>query len=102
MSTVNYNLKNKGIRIISSEEAWIKSKNGKFKLNPKFSMIGKIEMTMPNIIISTSSNKKPKYKGDTCNLNDFAKKQIVDYFCDDKGKRNNKTVVYLGKDKIKK
>ena len=39
MSTVNYNLKNKGIRIISSEEAWIKSKNGKFKLNPKFSMI---------------------------------------------------------------
>ena len=64
-------------------------------------MIVKIEITIPNVIISTSSNKKPKFKGDTCNLNDFAKKQIVDYSCDDKGKRNNKTVVYLGKDKIK-
>lgn len=40
-------------------------------------MIVKFEITMPNVIISTSSNKKPKFKGDTCNLNDFAKKQML-------------------------
>ena len=35
MSSVNYSLKHKGIRLISSEEAWSKTNNGKYKLNTK-------------------------------------------------------------------
>ena len=40
MSSVNYNLKNKGVRLISSEDAWVKNKNGKVKLNPKYKFVG--------------------------------------------------------------
>ena len=60
MSSVNYNLKNKGVRLVSSEVAWVKGKNGNMKLNPKFSFVGKIETSMPNIIVSATDNKKFK------------------------------------------
>ena len=35
MSSVNYNLKNKGVRLISAKTAWVKGKNGKLHLNSK-------------------------------------------------------------------
>ena len=35
MSSVNYSLKHKGVRLISSEEACSKTNNGKYKLNTK-------------------------------------------------------------------
>ena len=41
MSTVNYSLKHKGVRLISAEEAWVKGKSGKMKLNPKYHFVGK-------------------------------------------------------------
>lgn len=96
MSSVNYSLKHKGVRLISSEDAWVKGKNGKIRLNPKFHFVGKIETTMPNMIITASDKNKPKYKGNTYDLNSTAKRQIVDHFYDDKGKRNKKTVAYFG------
>ena len=49
MSSVNYSLNNKGVRLISTPEAWIKGKNGKFRLNPKYKFIGKIEMIISQI-----------------------------------------------------
>lgn len=96
MSNVNYSLKNKGVRLISSEDAWVKGKNGKTKLNPKFSFVGKIDTRLPNFIMTASDKKKPTYKGNTCDLNATAKRQIVSHFYDDKGKRNKKTVAYFG------
>lgn len=96
MSNVNYSLKRKGIRLIDSSEAWEKSNRGKFKLNKHYDIIGKVEMTMPNLILSASDKRKPVYKGDVCELPAAAKKQIVEHFYDDKGKRNRKTVAYLG------
>lgn len=102
MSSVNYSLKHKGVRLITSSEAWIKSKNGKLKLNPKYSYVGKIDLSMPNMIVTTSDKKKPKYKGNTYDLNSTAKGQIIDHFYDEKGKRNKKTVAYFGIEKNKK
>lgn len=96
MSTVNYNLKHKGVRLIDSREAWIIGKNGNKRLNPKYRFVGKMEMTMPNMIVTASDRKKPKYKGNTYDLNTKAKEQIVDHFYDEKGKRNKKTVAYFG------
>lgn len=96
MSSVNYSLKHKGVRLISSEDAWVKGKNGKIRLNPKFHFVGKIETTMPNMIITANDKNKPKYKGNTYDLNSTAKRQIVDHFYDEKGKRNKKTVAYFG------
>ena len=103
MSSVNYNLNNKGVRLIDSQDAWLCSKSGKLRLNTKkYSFIGKLEMSMPNMLVSVSDKKKPKYRGDVCNLNSTAKKQIVEHFYDDKGKSNHKTVAYFVIEKKKK
>lgn len=48
------------------------------------------------MIVSASDKKKPKYKGNTYDLNREAKKQIVDHFYNDDGKRNRGTVAYFG------
>lgn len=96
MSSINYSLNNKGVRLISSEEAWVKGKNGKVKLNPEFTFVGKIDTRMPNMIIKASDKGKPTYKGNTCDLNNTAKKQIINHFYDDKGRRNKRSVAYFG------
>jgi hypothetical protein len=99
MSTVNYSLRNKGVRLIDSRDAWIKGKNGNLRLNPKYQIVGKIDTRMPNMIVTASDKHKPKYKGSTYDLNRTAKAQIVDHFYDDNGKRNKKTVAYFGIEK---
>ena len=101
MSSVNYSLKHKGVRLIPSEVAWVKNRTGKMKLNPKYSFVGKIETSMPNMIVSASDKRKPTYKGSTYDLNRTAKGQIIDHFYDDKGKRNRRTVAYFGIEKTK-
>ena len=96
MSTVNYSLKHKGVRLIGASEAWITGKNGKKRLNPKYHFVGKIETTMPNMIVTATDKRKPKYRGNTYDLNCTAKSQIVEHFYDENGKRNKKTVAYFG------
>lgn len=98
MSSVNYSLKHKGVKLISSDKAWTKTKAGKRKLNSKYQFVGKIDTKMPNLIISAAEGK-PKYKGNTHDLCAPAKKQIVDHFFDENGKRNRKTVAYFGVEK---
>lgn len=95
MSTVNYSLNNRGVRLVDSKDAWIIGKNGRKRLNPKYKFVGKIEMSMPNMIVSASDKVKPQYRGDICDLNKTAKSEIVNHFYDDKGKRNKKSVAYF-------
>ncbi len=105
MSSVNYSLKHKGVRLISAEEAWVKGKNGKMKLNPEYRFLGKIDSRIPNIIVTSKDKQQPSYKGDFNILNSIAKNQTVKHFYDNNGKRNRKSVAYFGikKDKpIKK
>lgn len=96
MSNVNYSINHKGVRLIPSEKAWVRGKNGKRRLNRDFQFIGKVDTTMPNMIISASDKSKPKFKGDINTLNSVAKGQMVDHFYDEKGKRNRRTVAYFG------
>lgn len=96
MSTVNYSLKHRGVRLVDAHDAWINGKNGFRRLNPKYYFVGKIDIRLPNMIVTASDKRKPKYKGNTYDLNATAKKQIVDHFYNDKGKRNRKTVAYFG------
>lgn len=95
MSNVNYSLNNRGVRLIDSRDAWVVGKNKKSKLNPKYTFIGKIDMDMPNMIVTASDKKKPAYRGDIKDLNRTAKEQIVDHFFDSAGKRNKKKVAYF-------
>ena len=102
MSSVNYSLKNKGVRLISAEEAWVQGKNGKRKLSPKYLFIGKIDTKLPNMITTASDKTKPKFKGNTCDLNSKAKGQIIDHFYEKDGKRNRRKVAYFGIEKKKR
>lgn len=102
MSNVNYDLKQKGVRLISAETAWVKGKNGKMKLNPNYTFVGKINTKTPNIIITAKDNRQPSYKGDFNSLNNIAKNQTVKHFYDNNGNRNRKTVAYFGIEKHKK
>jgi len=99
MSSVNYNLRHKGVRLISAEKAWVQGKNGKRYLNKKYHFIGKMDTKLPNMIITATDRRKPKYKGSTYDLNNTAKAQIIDHFYDENGKRNRKTVAYFGIEK---
>ena len=96
MSSVNYSLNNRGVRLVDSREAWIVGKNKKPRLNPKYIFVGKLDMSMPNMLVSASDKKKPKYKGDVKDLNRTAKEEIINHFFDDFGKRNKKVVAYFG------
>lgn len=102
MSNVNYSLKHKGVRLISAEKAWAKGKNGKRRLNPKYLFVGKIDTKLPNMIVTASDKQKPKFKGNTYDLNRTAKSQIIDHFYDEKGKRNKRSVAYFGIEKANK
>lgn len=99
MSSVNYNLGSRGVRLIDAKQAWIIGKNGSKRLNPKYRFVGKVEITMPNMVITATDKRKPSYKGDVSDLNRTAKKQIVEHFYDERGKRNKKTVAYFGIEK---
>ena len=46
MSSVNYSLNNKGVRLLDSRDAWVKTKTGKFILNPKYRIVGKIDIAL--------------------------------------------------------
>ena len=99
MSTVNYSLKHKGVRLISAKDAWVRGKNGNLRLNDKYWFVGKIDIKLPNMVVTTSKNRKPSYKGCVSELNNVAKWQLVDHFYDDDGKRNSKKIAYFGIDK---
>lgn len=99
MSTINYSLNRKGVRLISSDKAWVIGKNGKPRLNPKYRFVGKVDTHMPNVILSPTDNRKPGYRGDVSELPRPAKQQLVDHFFDENGKRNKKTVAYFGIEK---
>lgn len=102
MSSVNYTLNKRGVRLISSSDAWIVGKNGSKRLNPKYHFVGKVDIHMPNMIVTASDKRKPGYRGDVNELPRPTKRQIVDHFFDENGKRNRKTVAYFGIDKSPK
>lgn len=99
MSSVSYSLKNRGVRLVSADEAWVATKDGGRRLNPKYQFVGKIDTKIPNMVISTSDKRKPSFRGDTADLNSTAKRQIVDHFYDENGRRNRRTVAYFGIEK---
>ena len=99
MSSVSYSLKNRGVRLVSADEAWVPTKDGGRRLNPKYQFVGKIDTKIPNMVISASDKRKPSYRGDTSELNSTAKRQIVDHFYDENGRRNRRTVAYFGIEK---
>ncbi len=95
MSSVNYSLNHKGVRVVDAKDAWTKDKNGKLRLNPKYNFVGKVDTNLPNMIITASDKRQPAYKGDVSDLSRVAKDEMVKHFYNENGKRNRKSVAYL-------
>ncbi len=95
MSNVNYDLKKRGVRAISADEAWVKIKSGGLKLNPKYKFVGKVDIQLPNMILTASDKKKFAYVDDVCKLPAASKRQLVRHFYDDEGQRTGRRVAYL-------
>ena len=97
MSRTNLSISNKGIQVIDSSQAWLRTRNGKrqYKLNPNFNFVGKVVSSFPNMIVTASDNVQPSFKGDVSNLNRVTKNKLIKHFFDSTGKRNRKTIAYL-------
>ena len=46
MSSVNYSLNNRGVRLLDAKDAWVKTKTGKFIFNPKYRLVDKIDIAL--------------------------------------------------------
>lgn len=57
MSSVNYTLKNKNVRLLTSQQAWVIGKNGKRKLDPNYKFIGKVKISTPNMLMTASDRQ---------------------------------------------
>lgn len=61
MSSVNYSLKHKGVKLIPSEKAWVKGKNGKPKSKPKYPHFRYYKPSKHPALI-TAEHSKDEYK----------------------------------------
>lgn len=95
---VKQNKELSGVKVISSKKAYFHNpKTGeRNKLNPDYEFVGKVDMTFPSAIIKANKkNKSTTFIDDVSELPKRAKVELVNYFYDKNGKRNNKTVAYL-------
>lgn len=85
-----------GVRVASSNEVWLHTKNGRPYLNPKYDVIGKVTCEFPNFILKANKKGcKTGYIEDTSALTKITKSELVDYFHTKKGNRNRRTTAYL-------
>ena len=87
-----------GVKVISTSKAFIydKKTGKKDKLSPDYEFVGKVDMSIPNLIIKANKkDKKTAFIDDVNELPKRAKEELVNYFFDKNGKRNKKQKAYL-------
>ena len=85
-----------GVRVISSDKAFMPTKNGRVYPNPDYDIIGKVDVAMPNVILKANRDgHKTAYIEDTSALTKKTKGELVNFFYNKNGKRNNRTKAYL-------
>lgn len=103
MSSVNYSLKNRGVRLVPPDEVRVMNKtSGKQdRLNPKYNFVGKVDLAVPGVVISPNKKTDPSFKGNIADLNATAKNQLVKHFYKNKFLSANKkrSVAYFGIEK---
>lgn len=85
-----------GVQVVSSKSVWLRSSSGKYYLNPKYDIVGKVDYRFPNIVLKANKKgNKTAYVEDTSALTKVTKTSIVDYFFDKNGERNKNKTAYL-------
>ena len=89
-----FNSKNKSLvklSVVNAEDIWCRTDEGKYVLNKKLNIFGKIEKGSSSFVVNTNlKGKNHKFVEDTHNLPKNLKNEIVKKFSDE-----NKRVVYL-------
>lgn len=97
----NYDIKNKslsGVHLMSAEEVFVfnKKTNRKDKIRSDITLVGKIDTQIPNVILKANKkNSSTKFIDDVSSLPRRCKEDVVDFFFDENGERNNRRKVYL-------
>jgi len=93
------NKKLSGIKVVHSNDAWNWNPKTKRKdiLNPSLHFFGKVDTeNMSSMVLKANrKDKKATYVDDVSSLGIRTKKDLVNHFYDDKGKRNKNKVAYL-------
>ena len=85
-----------GVKVVSKDKVFIKNHKGKLVRNKNYDVIGKVEIDMPNVILKANrSGNKTAFIEDTSSLTKKTKSDLIDFFFNKKGERNNKKTAFL-------
>ncbi len=87
-----------GVKVVTSHEAYVFNNRTKRRNlpNPNFDIVGKVDMTMPNMILKANrEDHRTDFIDDVSSLTKITKKSLVSHFYNEKGKRNTRTTAYL-------
>lgn len=84
-----------GVKVVSSSDVW-ENRNGKYRLRTDVKILGKVDSTVPNFILrANNKDKKTGFVDDVSELPKRTKRDLVNHFFDENGKRNKNSVAYL-------
>lgn len=84
-----------GVKVVSASDVW-ENRNGKYRLRTDVKILGKVETSMPNMILrANNKERKTGFVDDVSELPKRTKRDLVNHFFDETGKRNRNTVAYL-------
>lgn len=86
-----------GLQLMNFEDVTVKNKTGKPRLRRDLDIVGKIDRTIPNFILSPNElPRKTHFVDDTAALPKETKKKVVNHFMNERTKTGRKRqVVYL-------
>ncbi len=85
-----------GVTLVSSSQVWEKQDNGKYRLRRDIDIVGKVDISIPNVVLKASEDgKRTAFVEDVSALPKRTKQELVNHFFDEHGNRNHYTVGYL-------
>ena len=85
-----------GVKVVSKDKAFVTNKKGNSYPNPNYDIVGKVDISLPNVILKANRDGfKTFFIEDTSELTKKTKSDLINFFYNKKGKRNNRKIAYL-------
>jgi hypothetical protein len=85
-----------GVKLVSATEVGFFDKNNIRRFRRDISIVGKIDIATPNMVLKANRQNKPTgYIDDVASLPNRTKQEIIGHFYDKNGERNGKRIAYL-------
>lgn len=85
------------VELKTTEEVWTYDQKGKRVLSSEFDYVGKIDLSMPNVLLKANRKDcKTAFIDDFSSLTKKTKSEVVDFFMNNKGRKGgSRRVAYL-------